>query len=212
MSLSYVKSSKLHLDNFDNFLKITRELQDCTTTDSCFLHLSRKSASLFLPDRQTDRQIARQAGGQMDNRTYRQIARQAGKQVDNRTYRQIDRQTDRPLYLHLTKSVHRQHTTFLHTFVLHHHRYSPVGIFSLTAAKMAEIDNFHTIFKSISFYFLTVCIGLSFHAFITLPLIYFTLTRKNPINMLRSVTEALSFAFGTSSRLATGSSQFTHLC
>ncbi|XP_062508997.1 excitatory amino acid transporter-like [Corticium candelabrum] len=81
--------------------------------------------------------------------------------------------------------------------------YSPVGIFSLTAAKMAEIDNFHTIFKSISFYFLTVCIGLSFHAFITLPLIYFTLTRKNPINMLRSVTEALSFAFGTSSSAAT---------
>ena len=49
MSLSYVKSSKLHLDNSDKFLRITRELHDCTTTDSCYLHLSQKSASLIVP-------------------------------------------------------------------------------------------------------------------------------------------------------------------
>ena len=50
----YVKSSKMHLDNLDNFLNITRELQDCTTTDSCFLHLPLKYASLFLPSSSFD--------------------------------------------------------------------------------------------------------------------------------------------------------------
>ena len=49
VSIVCIKSSKLHLHNFDKILKITRRLQNCTTTDSCLLHLSQTSASLFLP-------------------------------------------------------------------------------------------------------------------------------------------------------------------
>ena len=74
--LSYVKSSKLHLDNFDNFLKITRELQD-------------RQAG-----RQAGRQTDRQTCGQTEMQTDRQVDRQAGRQVDSQPGRQTGRQTE----------------------------------------------------------------------------------------------------------------------
>jgi solute carrier family 1 (high affinity glutamate transporter) protein 2 len=45
--------------------------------------------------------------------------------------------------------------------------------------------------------------GLSFHAFISLPLLYFGLTRKNPLTFVRGLVQAMTVAFSTSSSAAT---------
>lgn len=81
--------------------------------------------------------------------------------------------------------------------------YSPVGIFFLIAAKVGEVDDMGSLFASIGFYFVTVLMGLLFHGIVTLPLIYFLFTRKNPFKMYKGVMQALVFAFGTSSSAAT---------
>ena len=75
-----------------------------------------------------------------------------------------------------------------------------MGILFLIAAKVGEVDDLGSLFASIGFYCLTVLVGLFIHGIITLPLIYFLFTRKNPFKMYRGVMQALVFAFGTSSR------------
>merc|ERR1711934_788307 len=55
----------------------------------------------------------------------------------------------------------------------------------------------------LGFYFLTVMIGLSIHGFIILPLLYFAVTRSNPLTFIFNMGSALITAFGTGSSSAT---------
>lgn len=57
-------------------------------------------------------------------------------------------------------------------------------------------------FKSVGFYIGTVLLGLIIHGFITLPLIYFVVTRKNPYKFMIGIFEVIMTALGTSSSLA----------
>jgi Na+/H+-dicarboxylate symporter len=85
-------------------------------------------------------------------------------------------------------------------------RLAPVGIFALIAYKVAAMGGAQAVvpvLKSLGKYTATVLLGLAVHGFITLPLIYFVVTRENPYKLLLRVKEALITAFATASSSAT---------
>lgn len=81
--------------------------------------------------------------------------------------------------------------------------YSPIGIWSLIAAKFASMNNILGTFESLGLYMVTVISGLLIHSLIVLPLIYFVTTRRNPLLYVKGIVQALLTAFGTSSSSAT---------
>ncbi len=83
---------------------------------------------------------------------------------------------------------------------------APVGICALIAGKVASLGGasaLKPILYSLSKYVLTVLAGLLVHALITLPLLYFLFTGKNPYSLIGKVREALVTAFATASSSAT---------
>ena len=79
-------------------------------------------------------------------------------------------------------------------------RFSPIGIASIIAGKLMEVDDIGTLFADLGFYMLTVLLGLFIHGVFTLPLIYLVITRRNPLKLVKGVLQALLVAFGISSR------------
>lgn len=78
---------------------------------------------------------------------------------------------------------------------------APVGIFGLIYRTVA--DTGLGVFANLAMYFLTVLGGLMIHFFVTLPLLLFLLTRKNPFVFMRQMITPLITAFSTSSSSAT---------
>lgn len=74
--------------------------------------------------------------------------------------------------------------------------YSPVGIASLIAAKILEISDIVSTVRMLAIYMATVIIGLAIHLFITLPLIYFLASRKNPYKFMKGLAQAAATALG----------------
>ena len=84
--------------------------------------------------------------------------------------------------------------------------FAPLGVFSLIAAKVAQMGGapaLKNLFVSLGLYMVTVLTGILIHGFITLPLLYFLFTRKNPYSLISKVKEALLTAFATASSSAT---------
>ena len=79
-------------------------------------------------------------------------------------------------------------------------RYSPVGIMFLVAGKILEIEDLLKLAQSLGMYALTVLTGLAIHSLITLPLIYYAVTRKNPFLFYRGMLQAWLTGIGTGSR------------
>uniref|UniRef100_A0A1B6LEI8 Amino acid transporter n=2 Tax=Graphocephala atropunctata TaxID=36148 RepID=A0A1B6LEI8_9HEMI len=81
--------------------------------------------------------------------------------------------------------------------------YSPFGIMCLIAGKIMGIANLASTAQQLGMYMVTVIVGLMIHAIITLPTIYFVITRKNPAVFFRGMLQAWVTALGTASSAAT---------
>ncbi|CAG0916461.1 unnamed protein product [Notodromas monacha] len=81
--------------------------------------------------------------------------------------------------------------------------YSPFGIMCLIAGKLMEIDDLERTAGMLGMYMVTVIVGLLIHSVITLPLIYFAITKKNPGTFFKGMLQAWVTALGTASSSAT---------
>jgi len=94
----------------------------------------------------------------------------------------------------------------LMSFVLLLMKVAPIGIFCLVAARFGEAQaqgQFLAEIGRTGWYFATVLLGLGIHGLVTLPLIYWIFTRKNPYRFLYHMSQAILTAFSTASSSAT---------
>jgi len=80
-------------------------------------------------------------------------------------------------------------------------KFLPIGVFGLISTAVASTG--FELFKGVAMYIITIAIGLTLHAFIVLPLLFFLFTRINPIKHFRAIASAMAAAFSTSSSGAT---------
>lgn len=91
-------------------------------------------------------------------------------------------------------------------FVMLLMKFAPIGIFCLVTSSFGEFflagDAWSKI-SSLGWYMATVLVGLGIHAFITLPMILWVFTKRNPIQFYKQMSDALLTAFSTASSSAT---------
>lgn len=91
------------------------------------------------------------------------------------------------------------------SFVLLLMKIAPLGIFCLVTSKfgIAQTEGkFVEVILRTSGFMITVLAGLGTHFFVTLPLIYYFVTRKNPFAYMKNMSRALLTAFSTASSSA----------
>uniref|UniRef100_A0A8C6KIY1 Amino acid transporter n=1 Tax=Nothobranchius furzeri TaxID=105023 RepID=A0A8C6KIY1_NOTFU len=81
--------------------------------------------------------------------------------------------------------------------------YSPVGIASLIAGKIAAIGDLEVVARQLGMYMVTVIVGLVIHGGLILPAIFFAITRKSPIIFYSGIFQAWITALGTASSAGT---------
>ncbi|XP_022242936.1 excitatory amino acid transporter 2-like isoform X2 [Limulus polyphemus] len=81
--------------------------------------------------------------------------------------------------------------------------YSPFGIMSLIIGKIMDIKDLAQTAQQLGLYMLTVITGLVIHAGLTLPLLFFVITKKNPLTFMKGMLQAWITALGTASSAAT---------
>ena len=80
-------------------------------------------------------------------------------------------------------------------------RLAPIGIAALIASLVATTGP--EVFKGLIGYAATVAGGLAVHFFVTLPLLFWIVTRRNPYRVMRAMSPSLLTAFSTASSSAT---------
>jgi len=94
----------------------------------------------------------------------------------------------------------------LMSFVMLLMHIAPIGIFCLVASKFGQANLDGDLAKMAGqqgLYLLTIIVGLCFHAFVTLFLIYWLFTKKNPFTFFKHMSQAVLTAFSTASSSAT---------
>ena len=108
--------------------------------------------------------------------------------------------------VHVITSMIVQINDALLSFIMLLMKVAPVGIFCLVAARFGEAEadgEFGVMIQQTGKYVLTVIAGLSFHAFITLPVIMALFTKRNPFRYMLQMSQAVLTAFSTASSSAT---------
>jgi Na+/H+-dicarboxylate symporter len=80
-------------------------------------------------------------------------------------------------------------------------RLLPIGVFGLMARAIGDMG--FGVFAQVGLYMVTVAIGLTLHLLVVLPLLFWLLTRRNPLDHFRAMRGAMAAAFATSSSQAT---------
>ena len=75
-----------------------------------------------------------------------------------------------------------------------------MGIASLICGKIAAIGDLEVVARQLGMYMVTVMVGLTIHGGIILPMIFFAVTRKSPIQFYSGIFQAWITALGTASR------------
>ena len=57
---------------------------------------------------------------------------------------------------------------------------SPIGITSVITAKILQVDDLATVMAQLTWFLITVCLGIFFYQFVILQVLYFIFVRKNP--------------------------------
>ena len=94
----------------------------------------------------------------------------------------------------------------LMSFILLLMNLAPLGIFCLVAARFgkAQLEGQFLELIRVQFYYMaTVLAGLAIHAFVTLPLMLWVFTRRNPYRFMLQMSQAVLTAFSTASSTAT---------
>ncbi|XP_036943528.1 solute carrier family 1 member 9 isoform X1 [Acanthopagrus latus] len=81
--------------------------------------------------------------------------------------------------------------------------YSPIGIASLIAGKIAAIGDLEVVARQLGMYMVTVIVGLVIHGGLILPAIFFGTTRKSPFTFYAGIFQAWITALGTASSAGT---------
>jgi Na+/H+-dicarboxylate symporter len=92
------------------------------------------------------------------------------------------------------------------SFVLLLMKVAPIGIFCLVASRFGEAQaegEFLQVLNQLGLYVVTVIAGLGLHAFVTLPAILWFFTKRNPLQFMYQMSQALLTAFSTASSSAT---------
>ncbi|KAI6239646.1 Amino acid transporter [Aphelenchoides fujianensis] len=76
---------------------------------------------------------------------------------------------------------------------------APLGIVCLIAGNLLELEDLSDALAVLFMYVVTILTGLAVHTFFTMPGLYFLLTRKNPLVIVKGMAQALVTAFGTAS-------------
>jgi Na+/H+-dicarboxylate symporter len=80
-------------------------------------------------------------------------------------------------------------------------RLLPIGVFGLMARAIGDMG--FGVFEQVGLYMVTVALGLTIHLVVVLPLLFWVLTRQNPLDHFRAMRGAMATAFATSSSQAT---------
>lgn len=77
---------------------------------------------------------------------------------------------------------------------------SPVGIASVIAGKILDVENLNLIISQLSLFIVTVALGVFFYQFIVLQLIYFFIVKKNPFKFYAELVQPLMLSLATASK------------
>jgi len=94
----------------------------------------------------------------------------------------------------------------LMSFIMLLMKFAPIGIFCLVTARFGQAQaegDLLEFLQTLAYYMASVLLGLSIHAFVTLPLILWIFTRRNPYKFMLQMSQALLTAFSTASSTAT---------
>jgi solute carrier family 1 (glial high affinity glutamate transporter), member 2 len=77
---------------------------------------------------------------------------------------------------------------------------SPIGISSVIAGKILDVENLNLIISQLLLFIITVATGVFFYQFIVLQLIYFTIIKKNPFKFYGQLIQPMLYSFATASK------------
>ncbi|CAJ0569205.1 unnamed protein product, partial [Mesorhabditis spiculigera] len=81
--------------------------------------------------------------------------------------------------------------------------FAPLGITCLICGNLLELDDLSDTAAVLMMYVATVMAGFILHTVVIMPTLYFLVTRKNPLAIVRGMLQAIVTAFGTASGGAT---------
>uniref|UniRef100_A0A1L8DDQ1 Amino acid transporter n=2 Tax=Nyssomyia neivai TaxID=330878 RepID=A0A1L8DDQ1_9DIPT len=80
---------------------------------------------------------------------------------------------------------------------------APIGVCSIIAGKILEVQNLNVVMGQLGKFILTVCIGQMSYQWIVMPLYYYIFVRKNPYKFYVQLFDPMITGFATCSTIAT---------